>query len=332
MKFYVTGQHGFVAKNLKIALEKKNHEVIDDVELFAGGTYQVNKNGEACVHRISEDLWYQALYDNDIDTVIHNAAIVGTDVVALNPSEACLSNVQGTHNIVRAANRAKAGICYLGTTVIYDTAKYQDKWITESSDKKPTTYYGIQKLAAENIVTSFADKWSIVRPLFAFGGDGDNNSLIAKTLYANLAYKKNVDIFLDPMKIKDYLHVSDFCNAVELVCRDSAGRGWGTDWNVAAETPIPVHLICNEITKHLARDASSIIKWHPSTDYLGNHRLSAEKIRTKLGWKPVLDLSTGIFETMNWIKCGHSGYNPLKYLENAASSGIDLLQHFPKSK
>lgn len=321
-----------VARNLKAVLEAKKHEVVSDEELFGDTPYErYPSTGEACVHRNSEDAWHRALYDNDVDVVVHNAAVVGTDVVALNPAEAVLSNVQGTHNIVRAANRAKAAVCYIGTTVVYDTKRYQDEKITEESVKYPRTYYGVQKLAAEQIVTTMADRWTIVRPLFAFGGLGDMNSLIAKSAYAHLAGKTSVDMFLDPTKVKDYLHVRDFCSAIELVCRDVLGKGWGTDWNVAAETPIPASEVMRAVDEVVGAPVSSLVRWHPGTDYLGNHRLSSKKIREKLGWAPELDLSQGIQHTVEWIR-GAEGYNPLKHLEAAASAGVDLLGHFPKTR
>lgn len=330
MKYYITGPQGLIARNLKVVLESLSQEVVSDDEMFTGTDYaKFPRTGEACIHRNTEETWYKALYDNDVDVVVHNAAVVGTDVVALNPAEATLTNVQGTYNIVRAANRAKAAVCYLGTTVIYDTKSYQDEQIVENSTKIPRTYYGVQKLAAEQIVTSMADRWSIVRPLFAFGGHGDMNSLIAKSIYAHLNGKKFVDMFLDPTKVKDYLHVEDFCRAVELVCRDVSGPGWGTDWNVSAETPVPAGEVMKIVDDVVGASASDLVRWHPTTDYLGNHRLSSRKIREKLGWKPTLDLPNGIQRTLEWIR-NSSEYNPLKYLDEAAEHNFDLLQHFPK--
>lgn len=327
MKYYITGPRGMIARNLAALLENRKAEVVTDDELFGDVSFHRSPNGEACVHRNDEATWTRALYDADIDVVIHNAAVVGTDVVALDPREATLTNVQGTYNLVRAANAAGSALCYLGTTVIYDTAKYQEESIVEDSDRKPRTYYAIQKLAGEDIVRSMSKKWSIVRPLFAFGGLGDMNSLIAKSIYASLN-GRDVDVFLDPTKVKDYLHVTDFCSAVETVCRDISGRGWGTDWNVAAETPIPAGDVAAAIDAILP-GTSRHIKWHPEADYLGNHRLSSRKIRDKLGWAPSLDLSEGIRLTAEWIR-GSADYNPLKYLDAAAAKNLDLLQHFPK--
>ena len=330
MNFYITGEKGLIARNLKIVLETAGHTVVSDEKLFFDRAYEkLSKTGEACIHRNSEDAWAAALKSNDIDVVVHNAAVVGTDVVALNPVEATLSNIQGTYNIVRAANQVNSAVCYLGTTVIYDTKWYQQMDIVEDSRKFPQTYYGVQKLAAEQIVSSMTDRWSIVRPLFAFGGLGDMNSLIAKSIYAHLNDKKVVDMFLDPTKVKDYLHVSDFCKAVEMVCTQIDGVGGGTDWNVSAETPIPAGEVMSIVDQVLGAPASSRVKWHPGTDYLGNHRLSSRKIREKLGWKPQLNLQQGISETLEWIRSAKN-YNPLAYLDEAVSKNIDLLSHFPR--
>ena len=47
--------------------------------------------------------------------------------------------------------------------------------------------------------------------------------------------KKNIDMFLDPTKIKDYMHVNDYCDAVLAAIENNM---WYQDWNVAAETPL----------------------------------------------------------------------------------------------
>jgi nucleoside-diphosphate-sugar epimerase len=328
MRFYITGGAGFIGRHLKKKLISRGHSILSDADLISDGMITLSKTGEVCVHRNSEETWSKSFKKYKVDVVVHNAAVVGTDVVALNPGEATLSNVQGTHNIVRAANVANTGVCYMGTTVIYDTPSYQNTQIVEDSSRKPLTYYGIQKLAGEQIVTGMSNKCSVVRPLFAFGDEGDMNSLIAKSIYASLQNKEAVDIFLDPTKIKDYLHVSDYCEAVCMICENS--NGWGTDWNVSAETPHTAEEIIRLVSRTVGKNVEKIVRWYPKTDYLGNHRLSSAKVRNKIGWLPKLDLEEGIKATHAWILDNSSkSYNPLKYLDEAAVKKIDLLQHFP---
>ena len=67
------------------------------------------------------------------------------------------------------------------------------------------------------------------------------------------------------------------------------------------------------------------IKWHPETDYLGNHRLTSEKFRAAFDWKPKYTLKSGIEEAWRSISAADdSSYNPLRYLEEAKEKGVDL--------
>jgi nucleoside-diphosphate-sugar epimerase len=323
MRVLITGESGFIAKNLKVAFESLGHDclMIDNANVK-----RLKKTGEVCVYRNTAEEWAWHLENLKIDVVVHNAAAVGTDVVALSPQESVLTNVTGTYNLVRACNLSKIPICYMGTTVIYDTAKYQSSNIVENSDLNPTTLYGISKLSSEQIIKTHSRDWMILRPLFAYGGVGDMNSLISKTIFAAHQGRNNIDMFLDPQKIKDYLHVSDYCNAVVLGCTSS--QAWGQDFNIAAETPVKVLDIVNILEKEIKADLSKILQWHPSTDYLGNHRLSSSKFRLSTGWEPCYTLEEGIKKSVQEIQNDDSCFNPLAFLDEAKNRDVDLTEFF----
>jgi nucleoside-diphosphate-sugar epimerase len=166
----------------------------------------------------------------------------------------------------------------------------------------------------------------IIRPLFAYGGIGDMNSLMAKSFFAIKDKRDSLDMFLDPYKTKDYLHVSDFCNAVALSCVKGL---FGDDYNVSASTPCVTGEIVDTMSQVSGFDLSEIIRWHPKTDYLGNHILSSEKFRRKSGWKPQLTLREGLESSWHDIMYkSSSNYNPLVYLDVARKIGIDLTQFY----
>ena len=327
MRAFITGHNGFIGKNLPAALERQGIQTVftDERHLDLNFT----NNNELDVYTNSEDVWKKVLQELEVDILIHNAAVVGTDVVGLDPERATSSNVTGTYSLTRVANKLKIPIIYLGTSVIYDTFKYQEESIVEGSQRGPHTYYGHLKLLGENLVKSYANDWSIVRPLFAFGGVGDMNSLIAKTFYGYFAKKDNIDMFLDPQKIKDYLHVSDFCDAVAIVCANENHRG--EDYNVAAETPIVTREIVDMMSVIAGEDLNKLITWHPETDYLGHHRLSARKFKAMTGWQPKFTLDQGLRDAWNSI-ChavqGNPTYNPLRYLEEAKEKNVNLLEFY----
>jgi nucleoside-diphosphate-sugar epimerase len=323
MRLAITGEKGFIGSNLSKVIKLTGHEFISLLD--APELTQRLDTGEPCVFSNTEDEWSHALVNRSVDVLIHNAAVVGTDVVALNSTFSTLSNVTGTHTIARACNKSRIPVCYMGTTVIYDTQKYQDSVITETSDLNPKTFYGIQKLSAEQIIKHNCDDWMIIRPLFAFGGIGDMNSLIAKTLYAAHNDVSSLDMFLNPNKIKDYMHVTDFCIAVLTACELGL---WNDDYNVAAETPYTAYEVVEMISRATDKDVAKLLKWNPQTDYLGNHVLSSRKFRSHSGWKPSLDLYTGIVESFKTIYFSDSAYNPLKHLEEAKERGIDLTEYY----
>ena len=327
MRVFITGENGFIGTNLIERSKHFNFEIVSEDDINHGyGNYftEFTDKGEPCVYGNSIIAWQRFFKSHNIDVVIHNAAKVGTDVVALNSKESTLTNVQGTYNICRAARELGVGVCYMGTTVIYNTPNYQNEQIKEESDRGPNTLYGCQKLCAEDIVKSQVEKWMIVRPLFAYGGIGDMNSLIAKSIYGALNGKKAIDMFLDPTKIKDYMHVNDYCDAVLTAIHMNM---WRQDWNVAAETPFMTGEIVDLIQEVTHLNLADVVRWHPKTDYLGNHRLSSSKFRNISGWSPKIDLETGIRMSFESI-VKSNGYNPLRYLEEAKERNIDLTKFY----
>jgi dTDP-D-glucose 4,6-dehydratase len=168
-----------------------------------------------------------------------------------------------------------------------------------------------------------------MRPLFAYGGTGDMNSLIAKSIYAYLNNHDDLDMFLNPSKIKDYLHVEDFCRAVVCACTEGL---WGNDYNVAAETPHVTLKIVEMMADIVNSKITKILKWHPETDYLGNHMLSSEKFKKASGWVPKISLRQGIHKVYGSIIKNDESYNPLVHLNRAKLAGIDLTEFYNSSR
>ena len=328
MKIAITGEKGFIAKNLSNLIESSEHEFVSlDKSDFALKNMKFTKSGEVCVYRNSTIDWTLLFEDLKLDVIVHNAAIVGTDVVALNPIEAISTNILGSRIITDAANKAGILNVFIGTTVIYDTVLYQDRFIYENSAVRPKTDYAVQKYAAEMIVRNTAKEWLVIRPLFAYGGEGDMNSLIAKSIYSKKNNIENIDMFLDPEKIKDYMHVQDFCSAIlSLVNSDVRNE----DYNVSALNPYKTIDIIKKIEHALNSDLNSTLKWHPETDYLGNHTLDNFKIKRDTDWNPKIDLELGIKMSIDSIMKNNGEYNPLKYLQEAKNSKVDLTKYFPK--
>lgn len=329
MRIAITGEQGFIAKNLANQINDYNHTFVSLDNSDFAQDFTFTESGEVCVYSNSIEDWSQLLSDLDIDIIVHNAAVVGTDVVALNPEHSISTNVLGTHIITEAANNTNTTIVYIGTTVIYDTYRYQETDILEDSTILPRTNYAVQKYAGEMTVKNNAKSWLVVRPLFAYGGEGDMNSLISKSLFCLNNKVNSLDMFLNPEKIKDYMHVEDFCSSVmDLIIHNIRND----DFNITAENPHNTLEIVSLIEEVTGYDLESVIQWHPETDYLGNHRLSNKKFVDTIGSSRTRSLKEGIRQSWNSIRDldSNSDFNPLKYLDEAKDKNINLKEFFPK--
>ena len=328
MRIGITGEKGFIATNLANEITKQGHEFVSlDDSNYAQVFMEYTVNREVCVYSNSVQSWTSLFKATNLDCIVHNAAVVGTDVVALNAEEAINTNVLGTQTIVEAANNCDMLIVYTGTTVIYDTYKYQQSDILENSDIFPRTNYAIQKYAGEMLVRNNSKNWLVTRPLFAYGGVGDMNSLISKCLFGIKNNIKNIDMFLNPEKIKDYMHVEDFCaNVLRII--NSPIRN--EDFNITGRNPYSTLEIIDIIEDVTGLSLENIIKWHPETDYLGNHRLSDEKYTELINYHSGRSLREGIKQSWVSIKNSGSNYDPLKHLNEAKEKEVNLKSFFPK--
>ena len=289
----VTGELGFIGRNLVRTLQLRDLCYAHVPLLNADGT-------EMCVHSTPFDAWCAVLHK--VDVLVHNAAIVGSDVVDLRPEDAYNVNVVGTEVVVRAANLMGVPVVYMGTTACYDCTKYQHCMMDEDSAQHGHTEYGRQKLVAENWVKRHAKQWMVVRPLFCYGGVGDMNSLISKSLYAKYTCQQ-VHMHLDPKKYKDWLHVDDFVEAI-LLCIDA--ELWGNVWNASYMSPVTPY----DVVKYAETELSVI--WHPDVDYMGNHLVSSGRLRA-MGWSPKVSLQEGIERAAAEIVANLDSYDPLRY-------------------
>lgn len=327
MRIAITGEEGFIAKNLIKEINSSQDNTFVSLKNNKCFKY-FNFKGEPCVHSNAKSAWVNAIKSQSIDVLVHNAAVVGTDVVALDVKEAIMTNILGTQIITEAVNECGILNVFLGTTVIYDTKRYQYSSIKEDSEICPRTLYANQKYSAEMIVKNTAKRWLVIRPLFAYGGIGDPNSLIAKTIFA-VKNKIKIPMFLNPDNVKDYLHVENFCDGVMQTIRSGIEN---EDFNISAENPYKTGEIVEFILNKLKCDDIDIIKWHPETDYLGNHLLSCDKFRKKIGFsKKLISIHEGIDIAIKEIyNCEEKDYNPITFIQAAKESNINLLDFFPK--
>jgi nucleoside-diphosphate-sugar epimerase len=152
MNILVTGCGGYVGSNLCKTLIDKGYNVIG-MDNFAKGhadaliPLMTNPKFKFMYGDVSVKKDVKAAIQ-DVDGIIHLAAIVGFPACKRQPGLSKLVNVEGTRNIVEATE-FKIPIVYASTGSVYGKV---DGICTEQSPTNPVSEYGIDKLAAEQIV------------------------------------------------------------------------------------------------------------------------------------------------------------------------------------
>ena len=337
-KVYITGNNGFLARNL---IKRINSQFSDKLFVATEGTEDLilTDNDEIDIVENPYEILKDWIERAKIDVIVHNAAIVGTDVVAINARKAVDVNVYGTYVIAQIASELSIPIIYIGTTVIYDTFLVNEtkEAITEDTSIYPRTLYASSKYEGEMILNMYCRKsgYAILRPLFCYGGIGDMNSLIAKSVY-NVVSSTNEEfkIFLDPNNMKDYMHAYDF---VDAIAHSIINKSYLKleDYNVSLNQPMKTSDIADLIDSTLCREISKYIKWEPDTDYLGYHIIDNLKFKKHHPeWNPSITLEQGIKMYYNDLVAdvlvGEGNYNPLKHLQQIEKDDVDILKHYAK--
>ena len=128
-------------------------------------------------------------------------------------------------------------------------------------------------------------------------------------MITNAMDEKQLQIYGDGENIRDWLHVKDHCQAIDLVLRK--GRK-GEVYNIGGHNERTNNQIVDIIIEQLgvSRDLITYVD-----DRLGHDKryaIDPTKLETELGWKPLYTFDTGILETIEWYLNNEDWWRPLK--------------------
>ena len=113
----------------------------------------------------------------------------------------------------------------------------------------------------------------------------------------NILADKQVPVYGDGMNVRDWLHVEDHCQAIDLAFQKGEP---GEVYNIGGNNERTNIEITKLMLKELGK-GENLIKY--VEDRLGHDRryaIDSTKIRKELGWNPVHTFETGIHQTIKW--------------------------------
>ncbi len=338
MRILVTGGAGLVGSHAAEYYAKRGHKVTILDNLLRSSLFDYSKKSVEYnwnylgkyrnIKRVRGDVRNKndvlSAIGSGVDACIHAAGQPGVPSSIKNPLEDFSINAFGTANVLECLrNKSKgATFIYCSTNKIYaenvdkfslleknSRYAYKDiKAISEdlSIDHSGHTPYGVSKLAGDLYVQEYAHMYKMKTAVFRmsciygtrqFGFE--DQGWVAWFVIANLM-KKPITIFGNGKQVRDLLYVTDLISAFDKFVRSDLRHGV---FNVGGGVKNTISLL--EFIEKIERLSGNKTKvsfkdWRPSDQKV--YISDITKINRALGWRPKIDISTGLKRLNDWVK------------------------------
>jgi dTDP-glucose 4,6-dehydratase len=309
MKLLVTGGAGFIGSNfVRYMVNKYPEYTIINLDLltYAGNLENLKDIENAPNYKfvrgdIADREFVDGLFKEEkFDYVLNFAAESHVDRSITDPGIFVQTNIQGTLALLDAAKTYKVTkYLQVSTDEVYGTLG-ETGYFTEETPLAANSPYSASKAGADLLVRAYNETFglpvNITRCSNNYGPFHFPEKLIP-LMIINALNDKELPIYGDGLNIRDWLHVEDHCQAIDLVLHK--GRD-GEVYNVGGNNERTNIEIVKTILKHLGKSESlmKFVKDRPGHDR--RYAIDATKLRTELGWSPKYNFDTGIEQTIKW--------------------------------
>ena len=319
----VTGGCGFIGSNfIRYLLAKAdfrgriinadnltyagNPENLGGVEEAFPGRYLFRK-ADICDAPLISELFA----GQQIDAVCHFAAESHVDRSIKRPDDFIRTNIIGTFNLLEAA-RSRGGrfrlFHHISTDEVYGSLGPEGHF-TEETPYRPNSPYSASKAASDHLVRAYHETYGLPTTL----SNCSNNygpyqfpEKLIPLMVLNALEGKPLPVYGDGRNIRDWLYVTDHCEAIwTVMTKGRRGETYNIGGRAKMENIAIVERICALVDELApAADGESrrrLITYVP--DRPGHDRRYAidfTKLHGELGWSPVESFDSGLRKTVQW--------------------------------
>jgi len=314
----ITGGAGFIGSSLAERLADYNRVVLFDQSFDCGPIQYTSLLQHPNVSMIQGSVLESDLRSlvQDVDVVVHAAAILGVNRVCSAGRETLETNYVGTSRLLKAldASRNIQRFVYFSTSEVFGVNSYR---VDEAS--RPSIgpiaesrwSYAMSKLAGEHLVASYYRETrlpiAIVRPFNIFGPRRTGDYALRRFILSALDGKP-LEIHGDGTQIRSWCYIEDFCNALlQMMVRPEA---IGEDFNVGHPgNTSTIYELAQKVIQ-LTGSASPVTFCPSPFPDISIRVPSLDKARRLLGYEPRFDLNTGLKRTIEWYRENFMAFQP----------------------
>lgn len=311
-KALVTGGAGFIGSHLVDRLVKEHFDVTIFDNFSTGLKEYVNPKAKLIIGDLRNQKNIDALFKNNFDLVFHIAGQASNINSFSSPIPDIETNFIGTVNIVQKCVEKKIErFLYASSMLVYGP---QNKLpIKENIFAKPTSYYGINKYAAERFVHATAQRIDLkekfnVTSFRMFNVYGERQSLtnpyqgVFAIFIGNVLRKEPIKIFGDGKQSRDFVYIKDVVDA--WIKSIDNKKTYGKIYNLGSGIDISINKLAATVLKTLNIKAKhyNIIYKPQRPGEQGKIRSDIRQIKEDLYWEPQFSLEKGLRNTIKWAQ------------------------------
>ena len=318
MKVLITGGAGFIGTNYIYYLLGNGQDEIINLDLlsYAGNLSNLARVKNNSRYRfIKGDICDRGLVERivreGVEAIINFAAESHVDRSIEDPNIFIRTNVQGTQVLLDLAVQYRVQkYVQISTDEVYGSLGGEG-YFTEESPLSPNSPYSASKASADLLVRAYHQTYglctNVTRCSNNYGPYQFPEKLIPLFII-NALCDQAMPVYGDGQNIRDWIHVSDHCRAIDLVLRKGES---GRVYNIGGG----MEKTNLEITREILRELNkpwSLVKF--VADRPGHDRRYAidyTRIKQELGWQPGVDFKQGLKETINWYQCNKAWWKQL---------------------
>ncbi len=326
--YLVTGAAGFIGSNFVRMLFERGHPariVALDKLTYAGNLANISdlletqpadrltfEKADICDAEAMKGIFER----HGVTHVINFAAESHVDRSILGSGPFVMTNVVGTQVLLDLAKAAGVErFLQVSTDEVYGTLPEDrpEVMFTEETPLAPNSPYSASKAAADCLVRSYFETFHMpvltTRCSNNYGPYQFPEKLIP-LFVTNLMEGKQVPLYGDGMNVRDWLHVTDHCEAILAVLEKAEP---GSVYNIGGNNEQTNRAITETLIRLMGRswdEAVKYVKDRPGHDR--RYAIDASKIKQDLGWEPRRRWDEAIAETVEWYKANESWWRAIK--------------------
>ncbi len=309
MKLFVSGGAGFIGSNfirLALSLEKGYTVVNYDKLTYAGNLSNLaGLTGNPNHQFIKGDVCEASATESAIagcDAVVHFAAESHVDRSIAQPADAIRTNVTGTFVLLQAARKLQTQrFVHISSDEVYGDIP-PGSFTDENFPVVPSSPYSASKAAADLMILSFVRTYGFPALITRCSNNYGPHQFTEKFLPLIIAQAlggKSLPIYGDGLQQRNWLHVEDNCRAIFAVLE--RGR-LGHIYNIGGDEVKDNLTMARDLLKIIGKPESLISHVADRPGHDRRYALNSGKIRSELGWKPLIPLEEGLRQTVQWYR------------------------------